>query len=144
MVGTGDAAARNRSGPSALPHGSEGGGKIAGRAAGKAGMDADRSVQVGIRRCHDGGGRAAGRQARDVDALRIDRMIPHDLAGDAGDQRRFAAAALLVAGAKPVPAFRLVGSARLLGIGDHAQVCSSARKFIRVPAAKSSGDWVQP
>ena len=27
---------------------------------------------------------------RDVDALRIDRIVPHDLAGDAGDQRRFA------------------------------------------------------
>ena len=32
-------------------------------------------------------------QACDVDALRIDRMVPHDLAGDARDQRRLAAAA---------------------------------------------------
>jgi len=37
----------------------------------------------------------AGRQARDVYALRIDRMVPHDLAGDAGDQRGFAPAAAL-------------------------------------------------
>ena len=57
----------------------------------------------------------------DVDALRIDRMVPHDLAGDAGDQRRFAAAPLLVARAKPVPAFRLVGSAGLLRI-DHEAI----------------------
>ena len=58
---------------------------------------------------------------RDVDALRIDRMVPHDLAGDAGDQRGFAPAAALVARAKPVPALRLVGSARLFGI-DHEAV----------------------
>ena len=84
-------------------------------------MDADGGVQVGIRRCHDGGSGPAGRQARDVGALRIDRMIPHDLPGDAGDQRRFATTPLLVAGAKPVPTFRLVGSARLFGI-DHEAV----------------------
>ena len=84
-------------------------------------MYADSCVQVGIRRAHDGGGGPAGRQARDVDALRIDRMVPHDLAGDAGDQRGFAPAPALVARAKPVPALRLVGSARLLGI-DHEAV----------------------
>ena len=84
-------------------------------------MYADRCVQIGIRRAHDSGGGPAGRQARDVDALRIDRMVPHDLAGDTGDQRRFAPAAALIAGAKPVPALRLVGSARLLGI-DHEAV----------------------
>ena len=33
---------------------------------------------------------AASRQARDVDMLWIDRIVPHDLAGDAGDQRGFA------------------------------------------------------
>ena len=84
-------------------------------------MYADSCVQIGIRRAHDGGGGPAGRQARDVDALRIDRMVPHDLAGDAGDQRGFAPAAALVARAKPVPALRLVGSARLFGI-DHEAV----------------------
>ena len=84
-------------------------------------MDADCRVQIGVRRAHDGGGGPAGRQACDIDVLRIDRMVPHDLAGDARDQRRFAAAPLLVAGAKPVPAFRLVGSARLFGI-DHEAI----------------------
>ena len=84
-------------------------------------MDADGCVQVGVRRAHDGGSGPAGRQACDVDALRIDRMVPHDLAGDAGDQRGFAAAPLLVARAKPVPALRLIGSAGLFGI-DHEAV----------------------
>ena len=108
-------------GPVPLPHRDERGRKVAGGTAGQAGMYADRCVQVGIRRAHDGGSGPAGRQARDVDALRIDRMVPHDLAGDAGDQRGFAPAAALVARAKPVPALRLVGSARLFGI-DHEAV----------------------
>ena len=47
-------------------------------------------------------------------------MVPHDLARDARDQRRFAAVPLLVARAKPVPAFRLIGSGGLLRIGDEA------------------------
>ena len=80
-------------------------------AARQARMDPDGRVQIGVRRPHDGRGGPAGRQARDVDALRIDRIVPHDLPGDAGDQRRFAPVPLLVARAKPVPAFRLVGSA---------------------------------
>ena len=84
-------------------------------------MNADGRVQVGVRRSHDGGSGPAGRQASDVDALRIDRMVPHDLAGDARDQRGFAAAPLLVARAKPVPALRLVGSAGLFGI-DHEAI----------------------
>ena len=54
-------------------------------AAGQAGMYADRRVQIGVRRSHDGGGGPAGRQASDVDALRIDRIVPHDLTGDAGE-----------------------------------------------------------
>jgi len=47
-------------------------------------------------------------------------MLAHDLAGDARDQRRFTAAPLLVARAKPVPAFGLIGSARLLRIDNEA------------------------
>src|SRR6185369_6031606 len=41
----------------------------------------------------------------------------HDLARDACDKRGFASAALLVGGAKPVPAFRLVCPAGLRRIG---------------------------
>jgi hypothetical protein len=91
------------------------------RSLGQAGMYADRRVKIGVCRSHDGGSGPAGRQAPDIDALRIDRIVPHDLAGDAGDQRRFTAAPLLVARAKPVPAFRPVCSAGLFGI-DHEAI----------------------
>src|SRR5271156_1668056 len=93
-----------------LVHGDERRGKIAGGAAGEARMNADGGVQIGVRRSHDGGGRTAGRQTAGIDALRIDRIVPHDLPGDAGDKRGFALATLLVADAKPVPAFRLISS----------------------------------
>jgi hypothetical protein len=43
-------------------------------------------------------------------------LLPHDLASDACDQRRLPAVPLLVARAKPIPAFRLVGSTGLLRI----------------------------
>ena len=81
-------------------------------------MDPDGRVQIGVGRCHDGGGRPARRQTGDVDPLRVDRIVPHDLASDARDQRRLPAVPLLLARAKPVPAFRLVGSTWLLRI-DH-------------------------
>ena len=77
-------------------------------------------ARVGVRRSHDGSSGPACGQACDVGALRIDRMVPHDLAGDTRDQRRLAAAPLLVARAKPVPAFCLIGSAGLLRIGHKA------------------------
>src|SRR3984957_12450422 len=97
-----------------LAHGDERGRKIAGGAAGEARMNADGGVQIGACRSHDGGTRPAGRQTAGINALRIDRIVPHDLPGDAGDKRGFALASLLVADAKPVPALRLIGSAGLL------------------------------
>src|SRR4051812_43402513 len=84
-------------------------------------MNSDGRVQVAIRCAHDGGGGPAGGQTRNVYAFRIDRMVAHDLAGDADDHRGLAPAPALVAGAKPVPALRLVGSARLLRI-DHEAI----------------------
>ena len=39
---------------------------------------------------------AAGRQASNINAPRINRVVPHDLPGDPRDQRRFAAPVLLV------------------------------------------------
>src|SRR5690349_402074 len=116
----GSLALRNRLAAAALPHGGERRRKISRGPARKACMNPDGSVDVAIRRAHDGGGGSAGRQARDVDALRIDRMVAHDLARDAGDHRRLAPAPALVALTKPVPALRLVGSSRLLGIGHEA------------------------
>jgi hypothetical protein len=83
-------------------------------------MDAEGSMELGMRRRHDGRRRAAGRQPRDVHTLWVDRVIPHDLAGDARDQGRLAAIPFLVAGTKPIPALRLIGSARLLGIDNEA------------------------
>src|ERR1700733_13486852 len=103
-----------------LAHGDERGGKIAGGAAGEARMNADGGVQIGVRRSHDGGTRPAGRQTAGIDALRIDRIVPHDLPGDAGDKRGFALASLLVIHAEPVPAFRLIGCARLLRVDNEA------------------------
>src|ERR1700761_4289620 len=83
-------------------------------------MYTDGRVQISVRRSHDRGSGPASRQASDIYALRIDRIVPNDLAGDAGNQRRFAPALLLIARAKPVPAFRLVGPAGLLRINHEA------------------------
>ncbi len=47
-------------------------------------------------------------------------MVAHDLVGDAGDERGFASAALLVSRAEPIPAFRLVCVGALRGIGYEA------------------------
>ena len=57
-----------------------------------------------------------------IDALWINRIVAHDLAGDARDKRRFTSAALLVGCAKPVPAFRLVCVAALCRIDHEARL----------------------
>ena len=59
-------------------------------------MDPDRSVQIAVGGAHDGRSGASGRKAGDKDALGIDRIVLHDLAGDARDQRGLAFVALLV------------------------------------------------
>ena len=133
MVGTTRAAsscaggrpARRRG--SAPAHGGEGGGQVARRAAGEAGVHADRGVEVGVGRPHDGGRRAARREPGDVDARRVDRVVAHDLAGDAGDQRGLAPAALLVARVEPVPALLGVGGGRLRRVGDEEAVLLGER-----------------
>ena len=81
-------------------------------------MDADRSIEIGIGRTHYRCCRTACRQPRDVDVNRVDGEIPHDLSGDSCDQRWLASVPQLVAGAKPVPAFRGIGRGRLAGISD--------------------------
>src|SRR5882757_3560469 len=101
-----------------LPHGGKCGGHVSGGPAGEAGMDSDRRIQIVVGCCHDSRSGSSGRQSADVDALWINRIVAHDLASDARDQRRFTPAALLVGCAKPVPAFRLVCLAALCGI-DH-------------------------
>jgi hypothetical protein len=71
-------------------------------------MYADCRVQIVVRCSHDSGSGGSGRQPTNVDALWIDRIVAHDLAGNARDKRRFTSAPLLVGSAKPIPAFRLV------------------------------------
>ena len=111
----------------ALPHGGEGRGHVARRAAGQPGMHAHRGVEIGIGLRHDGGRRTAGGQPGDVDTPRVDRVVAHDLAGDAGDQRGLALIALLVAGAEPVPALLGVGRLRLARIDDQAAMLLGER-----------------
>jgi hypothetical protein len=71
-------------------------------------MYTDCRVQIIVCCSHDGRGGRSGRQPAHVDALSINQIVIHDLAGDARDKRRFTRASLLVGCAKPVPAFRLV------------------------------------
>ena len=83
-------------------------------------MHADRGVEIRIGRCHDRGGRPTGGEPGDIDPLRVDRVLGHDLAGDARDQRGLAAVALLVLRLEPVPALGDVGRGRLGRVGDQA------------------------
>ena len=108
-------------GSAALAHGGERRGHVGGGSVGEAGMDPDRGVQIAVGGAHDGRGGASGREAGDEDALGIHRIVLHDLAGDARDQRGLAFVALLVGAAEPVPAFRRVGVAALRRI-DHEAV----------------------
>src|SRR6185312_860291 len=86
-----------------LAHGGKCGRQVARCAAGKPGMHPDCSVEIRIGHRHDGGRRSAGREPSDIDASRVDRVVAHDLAGDACDQGGLALAALLVAWTEPVP-----------------------------------------
>jgi len=52
--------------------------------------------------------------------LGIDRIVLHDLVGDAGDQRGLTFVAALVGAAEPVPALRRISVARLRWIDDQA------------------------
>src|ERR1700682_6246132 len=105
-------------GPATLSHGDKRRGKVNGRPTGEARMDADCREQIVVRCSHDSSSGRSGRQSTNVDALRINRIVAHDLASDARDKRRFTPAPLLVGCAKPVPAFRLVCLAALCRI-DH-------------------------
>ena len=51
-------------------------------------MHADGGEEIGIGRGHDRGRGPAGREPGDIDPLRVDGILAHDLAGDARDQRR--------------------------------------------------------
>src|SRR3984957_6683206 len=100
-------------GSAALPHGGKCGGHVSGGPAGEAGMDPDRRIQIVVGCSHDSRSGVSGRQSADIYAFWINRIVAHDLAGNARDKRGLASAALLVGRAKPVPAFRRVGVAAL-------------------------------
>ena len=59
-------------------------------------VDAGRGVKLGIGRAEDRRHGAAGRQAGDIDASRVDGELRHDGARDPGDDRRFAQVPSLV------------------------------------------------
>src|SRR5205085_6323754 len=105
-------------GVAALPHRDDCRRKVSGDPAGKTRMHTDCRVQIAICCSHDSSSGCSGRKSTNVDALWINRIVAHDLPGDAGDKRRFAFAPLLVSCTKPVPAFSLVCLAGLCRI-DH-------------------------
>ena len=70
----------------------------------QAGVNPDGGKELRVGRGHDGGHRAAGRQTGDVDPPRINAVLLHHRVRHAGDQGRFATAALLVVVLEPVPA----------------------------------------
>src|SRR5947207_9902675 len=92
--------------------------EVTGGPTGEARMYTDGRVQIVVCCSHYGSSGRSGRQSTNVDALWINRIVAHDLASDACDQRGFTSAPLLVGCTKPVPAFRLVCLAALCRI-DH-------------------------
>src|SRR5579871_1188036 len=69
--------------PTSLSHRDESGGKIAGSAAGETRVYTNCSIQIEVCRSHHGCSSAAGRQTPNIDALWIDRIVPHNLACNA-------------------------------------------------------------
>ena len=84
-------------------------------------MYSDCRVQIVVRFSHDSRGGRARRQATNIDALSINQIIIHDLAGDARDKRGLAPAALLATlPNRPVPTGGAFSSAlRLLFDRSH-------------------------
>src|SRR5205807_10543164 len=111
-----------RGGSAPGSHGREGGADVVSGAVRDARVHPDRRVQVWVGRGHDGGHRAAGGKPGDVDASRVDEEIAHDLAGDAGDDRRLARIGLLISRGEPVPIATVVSRPRLLWVDDEEGV----------------------
>ncbi len=86
-------------------------------------MHADRRVQLGIARAQHRRRRPPGGQPGDVHPCRVDGVLRHDLAGDAGDQGGLALAATLLGRLEPAPAARRVGRGDLLRPDDQAAPC---------------------
>jgi glutathione S-transferase len=94
-------------------HHAERGLHIGGRPGGQARMHAHGGEQVGVGVAQNGCHRTACRQARHIDALRVDVVAHHHVTRYAGQHRRLAPAAFLVVVLEPVPAARRIGMLRL-------------------------------
>src|SRR5918998_123711 len=105
-----------------LSHRGERGGEIVGGAGGETGMDTDRGVVVGVSRAHDRVYCPASGHPGYVHLVGGNMVLADDLAGDAGDERRLSAPALLLGGLEPIPALRAVGAYDLGRIGDEEGV----------------------
>jgi hypothetical protein len=99
----------------ALAHRRKRGGNVAGRPAGQAGMHANRGVEVGVGYRQNSRGRSAGREPGGVNPIRVDRVVAHDLAVDAGDQRGLALASFLITRTEPVPTLEALAEAAWAG-----------------------------
>ena len=87
--------------------------QVGGDAGGQPGVHADGCEQVRVGVTQDGGHGAACGQAGNINAVGVNRIGGHDLAGHARQQRRLAAPTHLVAVFEPVPAALRVGPLRL-------------------------------
>src|SRR5258706_14806956 len=75
-------------GPATLSHGDKCGAKVNGGPAGAARLNTGSDVPIRVRCSHDSSSGCSGRQSRNVDAVRINRIIAHDFASDARDNAR--------------------------------------------------------
>ena len=85
-------------------------------------MHSDPGVELRVGRGHHRRHGAASGESGDIHPGRVDLVVGHDLAGDAGDDRRLARACLLVGGGEPVPVAAAVGRGGLLWVGDEEGV----------------------
>ena len=103
-------------------HRREGRHDVIGGAIGQARVDADRPVELRIGLAHDRRHRAAGGETGDEDPVLRDGVLVAEALGQAGDDRRLAGVAHLVARPEPVPAGHGIVAAGLRRIDDEQPV----------------------
>ena len=91
-------------------------------------MDADGRIKVWVSSSHYCSCGTSSRQPGDIHAPRFDTEVAHDLAGDACKERGLSLIALLISGAKPVPALRGIRRLGLRRIGD--EECSLLSQIV--------------
>lgn len=85
---------------------------------GKAGMNTDSNIKLGVGGRYDGGGSASRRDAGNIDARRVCSACSDSVEREGGNHGWLAAAAPLIAKPVPVPAAAKVRGRRLLRIKD--------------------------